>query len=48
MASTSGLVAAIPAVVAFNAFASRLRFLEGEMEKFGADFLNIVKRNFLS
>lgn len=48
VATAIGLVAAIPAVVAFNAFASRLRFLEGEMEKFGADFLNIVKRNFLS
>ena len=48
VATAIGLVAAIPAVVAYNAFASRLRFLEGEMEKFGADFLNIVKRNFLS
>jgi biopolymer transport protein TolQ len=48
IATAIGLVAAIPAVIAYNAFASRLRFLEAEMEKFGADFLNIVKRNFLS
>ena len=48
IATAIGLVAAIPAVVAYNAFSSRLRFLEAEMEKFGADFLNIVKRNFLS
>ena len=40
-----GLFAAIPALVAYNAFNSRIRVLENEMRNFGADFLNIIKRN---
>lgn len=47
IATAVGLFAAIPAVVAYNYFASRIRTLENEMENFGADFLNIVKRHFL-
>lgn len=46
IATAVGLFAAIPAVVAYNYFASRIRTLENEMENFGADFLNIVKRHF--
>lgn len=46
IATAVGLFAAIPAVVAYNYFASSIRTLENEMTNFGADFLNIVKRHF--
>ena len=42
-----GLVAAIPAVMAFNFFARKIKVLSAEMESFSNDFLNIVKRHFL-
>ena len=41
-----GLVAAIPAVVAYNQFVSRMKREELEIEGFKTDFLNIAKRNF--
>jgi len=46
IATAVGLVAAIPAVIAFNHFGSNIRVLESEMDSFGSDFLNIVKRHF--
>ena len=42
-----GLIAAVPAVMAFNYFARRVKVLSAEMESFSNDFLNIVKRHFL-
>ena len=42
-----GLVAAIPAVMAYNYFIRRIRVIESETEAFAADYLNIVKRHFL-
>jgi biopolymer transport protein TolQ len=42
-----GLVAAVPAVMAYNYFVRRIRVLSSEMESFSSDFLNIVKRHFL-
>ena len=42
-----GLLAAIPAVVAYNYFVQRLKLLSTDMETFANDFLNIVKRHFL-
>lgn len=45
IATAVGLVAAIPAVMAFNYFNSSLRRLNTEMDNFSADFLNIVKRH---
>jgi biopolymer transport protein TolQ len=45
IATAMGLFAAIPALVAYNAFHSRIRVLENEMRNFGADFLNIIKRH---
>ncbi|MEM1022610.1 MAG: protein TolQ [Myxococcota bacterium] len=47
IATAAGLAAAIPAVIAYNYFVSRLRVLETEMESFASDFLNIVKRHSL-
>jgi len=42
-----GLLAAIPAVMAYNFFLRKIRVIEAEVETFGSDFLNIVKRHFL-
>lgn len=41
-----GLVAAIPAVIIYNNFIAHIRKEEISLNNFGADFLNIVKRNF--
>jgi biopolymer transport protein TolQ len=46
VATAFGLFAAIPAVMAYNYFLTRIRVLETEMQNFSADFLNIVKRHF--
>ncbi|MCB9777926.1 MAG: protein TolQ [Alphaproteobacteria bacterium] len=46
IATAVGLAAAIPAVMAFNFFNSRIRVLNSDMENFSSDFLNIVKRHF--
>ncbi len=46
IATAVGLFAAIPAVVAYNFFVSRIRVLDSEMTNFSNDFLNIVKRHF--
>ena len=40
--------AAIPAVVAYNYFVTRIRVLDSEMTNFSNDFLNIVRRHFFS
>jgi biopolymer transport protein TolQ len=45
IATAVGLFAAVPALVAYNAFNSRIRVLENEMRNFTADFLNIIKRH---
>ncbi len=45
-ATAAGLFAAIPAVVGYNSFVSRIRVFDTEMSNFSADFLNIVKRHF--
>jgi len=41
-----GLLAAIPAAVAFNLFSSRVKVLNSMMDDFAMEFLNIVERNF--
>jgi biopolymer transport protein TolQ len=46
IATAVGLAAAIPAVMAYNYFNSRIRVLTTEMDNFSDDFLNIVKRHF--
>jgi biopolymer transport protein TolQ len=48
IATAVGLFAAIPAVVAYNYFISKIRVLDGEMQNFSSDFLNIVRRHFFS
>jgi biopolymer transport protein TolQ len=45
IATAIGLVAAIPAVMAYNHFQHKLRVLINEMDSFSTEFLNIVQRN---
>ena len=44
--TTAGLGAAIPALVGYNYFGSRLRASRSEMEDFILEFLNLTERNF--
>jgi len=48
IATAIGLVAAIPAVMAFNYFQRRIRVQVSAMETFEKDYLNIIRRHFLS
>ena len=48
IATAIGLVAAIPAVMAYNYFLRRINVLNSEMENFSSDLLNIVRRHFLA
>jgi biopolymer transport protein TolQ len=45
IATAIGLFAAIPAVLFFNYFATRLKVLASEINHFSADFLNLVERH---
>ncbi|HRO66501.1 MAG TPA: protein TolQ [Pseudobdellovibrionaceae bacterium] len=46
IATAIGLAAAIPAVILYNNFVSRIRREEIDLNNFSTDFLNIAKRNF--
>ncbi len=46
IATAVGLVAAIPATVAYNHFVTAVRREEIDLSSFSSDFLNIAKRNF--
>ncbi len=48
IATAIGLVAAIPAVMAYNFFLRKIRVLESEVDAFSSDYLNIVRRHFLT
>jgi biopolymer transport protein TolQ len=41
-----GLVAAIPASIAYNYFVTRIKKEELVLNNFASDFLNLAKRNF--
>ena len=43
-----GLLAAIPAVMAYNYFTRRIRVQVSHMNTFEKDYLNIVRRHFLN
>jgi len=47
VATAAGLAAAIPAVIFYNHFMTKIRIIEAEMRNFSADFLNIVEREIL-
>ncbi|MEZ4548888.1 MAG: MotA/TolQ/ExbB proton channel family protein [Thermodesulfobacteriota bacterium] len=44
VATAIGLAAAIPAVIAYNYFISRVKRIDIDMENFSSEFLNIVDR----
>ena len=44
--TAAGLLAAIPAVVAYNHMANRVKLFASEMDDFSMEFLNIAERNF--
>ncbi len=46
LATAAGLFAAIPAVIAYNSYVSRIKVFDTEMSNFSNDFLNIVKRYY--
>jgi len=45
--TAAGLLAAIPAVVAYNHLLARVRQLRRRMDDFTLEFLNLVERNFM-
>lgn len=47
VATAAGLAAAIPAVVAFNFFSSKVNRLKAEMDLFSADFESLVERQMV-
>jgi biopolymer transport protein TolQ len=44
VATAIGLLAAIPAVMAYNFFVGRVRRLVAQLETFGQDYLNVIRR----
>lgn len=48
VATAIGLLAAIPAVMAYNYFVQRVRLQLTEIEGFGSDYLNTLRRLFFS
>lgn len=45
VATAFGLIAAIPAVVAYNKFSADLKRIASNMEQFNSEFLNIISRH---
>ena len=48
VATAAGLAAAIPAVIFYNYFSNKLDLIDGEVDSFAIDFLNLVERDLLS
>lgn len=48
VATAAGLAVAIPAVIFYNYYSNLLADLEGEMQNFSTDFLNLVERDLIS
>lgn len=47
VATAAGLAVAIPSVIGYNYFTSKIKNINFEMQSFAADFLNIVERDVL-
>jgi biopolymer transport protein TolQ len=47
VATAAGLFAAIPAVIFYNYYNSRIQYLESGLENFSAEFINIIERHYL-
>ncbi len=48
VATAAGLAAAIPALMAYNHFAQKIRVLTSDMDNFSHEFLNIAERHFVA
>lgn len=48
VATAAGLAVAIPAVIFYNYFSSKITTLESNMQRFSVDFLNLVERDLIS
>lgn len=48
VATAAGLAVAIPAVIFYNFYSSKLTDVESEIEHFSTDFLNLIERDFLT
>lgn len=48
VATAAGLAVAIPAVIFYNYFSSKVIFCENEMDVFATDLLNLIERDLLS
>jgi biopolymer transport protein TolQ len=48
VATAAGLAVAIPAVIFYNYFSSKLDIVDGQLSNFSTDFLNLVERDLLS
>ena len=46
--TAAGLAVAIPAVIFYNYYASKLSDIDAEMQNFSTDFLNLVERDLMS
>jgi biopolymer transport protein TolQ len=46
IATAAGLFAAIPAVIAYNHFISKIKYIAAELDDFASEFLNLVERSF--
>jgi biopolymer transport protein TolQ len=46
IATAASLASAVPAVIMYNYFQRRIKVLGAEMQNFGNDYMNIVKRHF--
>ena len=44
--TAAGLVAAVPALIAYNNFNARVRAARGEMRDFALEFMNLAERHF--
>ncbi len=47
IATAAGLFAAIPALMAYNHFANRIKVVAADMDNFSHEFLNIAERHFV-
>lgn len=47
IATATGLAAAVPAVIFYNHFVNRIRFMANEMDNFTLDFLSLIEKNFV-
>ena len=48
VATAAGLAVAIPAVIFYNFYSSKLAEVESDIEHFSTDFLNLIERDFLT